>query len=686
MHNVNPQTGGSLYANTFYDSDDTNYYINAGATSSNSTSHSARFRQSVWVGDSGVYNQNDGGWGARLIVSDQVHSRIDVAQDANAVRASWFTHTGQLYSTFGTVTGHNMRLLSHNATRQILHNGYSAEQGSYRAPIFYDSNDTSFQVDPNSTSNFLKIKSSSAQTSPRWDTAFYVLQSQHWYGDTSSQDMFLGESGNNINVRGSITASGGQGAINITNSSILSAAASSWTGDPGANGKIQYHSNRWYIVSDSSSNRIVQFRRNGADKCYIDNDGRLLDVYDVRAYLYYDRDNTSYYVDPASTSNLNGLTVAGTITGTIAQSNKVAITGYQTNGFSFYQTSGSFAGNSGWANYFIGNHGDGSNYYNTTIIFPFWGPPKYSRLENNSFNGVYQFLTDETNHTTGYILQSNASLRAPIFYDSNNTSFYTDPSSTSILHGIQFSFTQHGSANNIRMGNSSTMNAISSGTNNAAFGVEALGACSTGSRNFAYGYASLYSLSSGGSNIAMGDATGYNVTSGSNNLLFGQNAGRTGYQSPYQSIAGVTSGSNQIHMGNESHTTARIQISWTVNSDARDKTDVNPLDLGLEFVKKLNPVTYRWDKRSDYEDRTPDGTNKLPELTLGFLAQEVEVIEKSFGYDVADKTNLVVDRIVDQDHYGITYEKMVPVLTKAIQEQQAIIDDLKSRLETLENQ
>jgi len=229
------------------------------------------------------------------------------------------------------------------------------------------------------------------------------------------------------------------------------------------------------------------------------------------------------------------------------------------------------------------------------------------------------------------------------------------------------------------------MNAISSGTNNAAFGVEALGGCSTGSRNFAYGYAALYSLSSGGSNIAMGDATGYNVTSGSNNLLFGQNAGRTGYQSPYQSIAGVTSGSNQIHMGNESHSTARIQISWTVNSDARDKTDITPIDIGLDFVKQLNPVTYRWDKRSDYEDRTPDGTNKLPELTLGFLAQEVEVVEKSFGYDVANQTNLVVDRIPEQDHYGITYEKMVPILTKAIQEQQTIIDDLKSRLETLEN-
>ena len=286
----------------------------------------------------------------------------------------------------------------------------------------------------------------------------------------------------------------------------------------------------------------------------------------------------------------------------------------------------------------------------------------------------------------GKITQSHSefvgSVRSPIFYDTN-TAYYGDFASTSILNALQFNYTQHGSANNIRMGNSTTMNAISSGTNNAAFGVEALGGCSTGSRNFAYGYAALFNLSSGGNNIAMGDATGYNITSGSNNLLFGQNAGRTGYQSP-QSIAGITTGSNQIHMGNESHSTARIQISWTVNSDSRDKTDVTPIDVGLDFVKDLNPVTFRWDKRSDYEDRVPTGQNKLQELTLGFLAQEVEEVEKSYGYNVANKTNLVVDRDVDQDHFGITYEKMIPILTKAIQEQQVIIDDLKSRIENLE--
>ena len=336
-----------------------------------------------------------------------------------------------------------------------------------------------------------------------------------------------------------------------------------------------------------------------------------------------------------------------------------------------------------WINY-IQSAGDswtsGNNYsFQLTHAFHsdnFW----VSRTTNGSQSTARLVLDGGgSSQTKSGALTSGTSMTAPVFYDYNNAGYYGNFASTSVLNALQFNYTQHGSANNIRMGNSTTMNAISSGTNNAAFGVEALGGCSTGSRNFAYGYAALYSLSSGGSNIAMGDATGYNVTSGSNNLLFGQNAGRTGYQSPYQSIAGVTSGSNQIHMGNESHSTARIQISWTVNSDSRDKTDVTPIDVGLDFVKDLNPVTFRWDKRSDYKDRTPTGENKLEELTLGFLAQEVEEVEKSYGYDVANKTNLVVDRDVEQDHFGITYEKMIPILTKAIQELEARVKELENK-------
>jgi hypothetical protein len=77
----------------------------------------------------------------------------------------------------------------------------------------------------------------------------------------------------NQSIGGQKTFTGGAGAITITSSDIRSNASSDWTGDPGAQGKIQYHSNRWYIVADSSSDRIVQFRRNATDVSHIDNSG-----------------------------------------------------------------------------------------------------------------------------------------------------------------------------------------------------------------------------------------------------------------------------------------------------------------------------------------------------------------------------------------------------------------------------
>ena len=568
-----------------------------------------------------------------------------------------------------------------------------------RAPIFYDANNTTYYVDPASTSILNRVEINDdldvrAQVGTwitsdvmgdaiGWNSSFGVYIGSNVGGThylrgngtftTGGTTYNLWHEGNDttfVRYRGSLTSQDWNTYIDGTEAGYNSVLNMSGSNRPGAytygivlnmavsgQGKAQLY----FPETGSSSNGI--YVRTGWNTGY--RDWRSIALHNINpqsggalyATAFHDAGNTNYYINADSTSNLYNLELTG------SKHTYLYIT--PGNG---YEAMVRFNGGSG-STWYVGSR-TSSQLIGSTDAFHV-----YSQTAAQTVGG----------YDTGGHHYAVGSSRAPVFYDSNNTAYYTDPASTSILNALQFAYTVHGGANNIRMGNSTTMNAISSGTNNAAFGVEALGGCSTGSRNFAYGYAALYSLSSGGSNIAMGDATGYNVTSGSNNLLFGQNAGRTGYQSPYQSIAGVTSGSNQIHMGNESHSTARIQISWTVNSDARDKTDITPIDIGLDFVKQLNPVTYRWDKRSDYEDRTPDGTNKLPELTLGFLAQEVEVVEKSFGYDVANQTNLVVDRIPEQDHYGITYEKMVPILTKAIQEQQTIIDDLKSRLETLEN-
>jgi len=50
-----------------------------------------------------------------------------------------------------------------------------------------------------------------------------------------------------------------------------------WTGNPGNDeGKIEYHSNRFYIASGSNSAEIARFRQSGNDRVVIQNDGNIL--------------------------------------------------------------------------------------------------------------------------------------------------------------------------------------------------------------------------------------------------------------------------------------------------------------------------------------------------------------------------------------------------------------------------
>ena len=89
--------------------------------------------------------------------------------------------------------------------------GYNTNSGDLYATRYYDGNNTGYYSQPAETSRVNLIDANdvitqSRQANPRWDTAFYVLQAQHWYGDSSSQDMYLGESGNRVIVRGRIDA------------------------------------------------------------------------------------------------------------------------------------------------------------------------------------------------------------------------------------------------------------------------------------------------------------------------------------------------------------------------------------------------------------------------------------------------------------------------------------------------
>ena len=87
-------------------------------------------------------------------------------------------------------------------------------------------------------------------------------------------------------------------------------------------------------------------------------------------------------------------------------------------------------------------------------------------------------------------------------------------------------------------------------------------------------------------------------------------------------------------------------------SDIRYKKNINPVTGALEKLSKLNPVNYDW-REDEFKNK---GFNDKKQW--GFIAQEVEkVMPELVGSD-------------EDDYLTLNYNGFVPLLTKAMQEQQ----------------
>ena len=79
----------------------------------------------------------------------------------------------------------------------------------------------------------------------------------------------------NVTLVGGITV-GGNVALTANSTRISQNSTSTWSGDAGAGfGKLEYHSNRWYINAGSDSTEIVNFRRGSSSVATINNAGTL---------------------------------------------------------------------------------------------------------------------------------------------------------------------------------------------------------------------------------------------------------------------------------------------------------------------------------------------------------------------------------------------------------------------------
>ena len=138
--------------------------------------------------------------------------------------------------------------------------------------------------------------------------------------------------------------------------------------------------------------------------------------------------------------------------------------------------------------------------------------------------------------------------------------------------------------------------------------------------------------------------------------------------------------------------TAIWATSGTVStSDEREKKDIVDSDLGLDFVTKLRPVSFKWKVAQNIETtetKIDEAGNETTESIItprvgtrthyGLIAQEVEAL-----LDGKDFAGFIHDN--EADVKGLRYEQFIPLLIKAVQEQQTIIEELKARVEALEN-
>jgi len=111
---------------------------------------------------------------------------------------------------------------------------------------------------------------------------------------------------------------------------------------------------------------------------------------------------------------------------------------------------------------------------------------------------------------------------------------------------------------------------------------------------------------------------------------------------------------NSLSLGGASNRwTAVWSVDGTINtSDARMKKGIVNLNYGLSQIMQLRPVSFQWKDRKDGQ------------LNLGLIAQEVaEVIPEAVVKAKDEATTM-----------GLNYSSLVPVLIKAVQEQQSTLE------------
>lgn len=613
------QSSASLRAPIFYDSDNTGYYVNPNSTSVLWEGQVKGNRFSFELGTEGVGNTNrllsfegnyTNGQYAHRFRKEDVSGGVPLSLDYSQATAGSYTELIQ----WGPFTGDAGYRIRHNDSTLI--SGILNATSDVRAPIFYDSNNTGFNLNANGSAWQLQTPTGYLRAGPM-NTGFchFNTDRARYYFDKEVQfDGGINDYSGNWRFNDSL----GQHDASLrapifydsanTNYYVDPASGSNLNGTLTNNGGTAMTAGWNRNIMLSSTYPVLVFNSNNTKYS-----GIGVDYGTAAAGLY-------FWVN-GSSSDLTG---TGTVALSINTGNYVTATGsfrapifYDSNNTNFYvnpdgTTSANFNGDI--------NFGGELNMVSTTAqnkYIDHHGDLRFRYSNNSSFFNERLRIAGASNFT-----QATGSLRAPLFYDSDDTGYYINPNATS---------------------NCSTVQAIN---------FQAIAGHGYGYRFWASDSYKIYMSSTGngtwGGRVAGETTSDYNMyfrMTGGTNRGFVFSAGSAGTTK----VAGIDASGNGRFIGDV--------VAYS-SSDARLKENLEVIPNALDKVQALSGYTFDWnDKQDAYEVGKRD---------VGVIAQDVEAV----------LPEVVVDRELT-GYKAVNYEKLVPLLIEAIKELKAEVETLK---------
>lgn len=384
---------------------------------------------------------------------------------------------------------------------------------------------------------------------------------------------------------------------------------------------------------------------------------------DLRANIFYDYGNTGYYVDPNGNSRVANVQTDAVLLNWPGYNGVAEATGHYIWPGSYdraWQQSWYLRSGPDWGLYtntslnaagslysadalvLVRDRWLGSNYYGSNgDMYLTWKSKWLSTDLSDLWAAFGNYLTLNTwqsNHYSG----SDGAEYATIFYDTNNSGYYSDPNGVSRLNDVRpnIIYDPDNTGYYIDINSTSRMNEIQA--------------------DRVYGFSDIRSPIFYDYNN-----TGYYLNPDSTSHLWRADI-HIVYpdvmfdmaNSGYYIDMNATSRINYMIFDN-AYSYGWMQASaFYYASDKRLKENIRGLENGVDLVRRLRPVRYEWKR-----DHSAD---------VGFIAQEVEG---------------VLPELVKTDSEGmksLEYGKLMAVLTAAVQTQQEEIERQNARIEELE--